>query len=562
QDILNELFRVAHSIKGNSATMGFSEMSKLAHSMENVLDKLRSGELSVSDKIIDLMFKSLDILEEMLELISTDSKEESIDITYIQNELESIIAEPSSTSPTPTQPTPLYHTPYSLKDFELTDYEIDKIEQAEQNGFKVFYIITHFADDCALKSVRAFMVSNKLKEYGEILKSIPKEEDLDTKLNTQFKVVLCTRDSEEAIKNAITKISEIESVSISKYTPSKQSERPAKRCGAMTFTEATKWGDNGGGNGRGAKQPEEWLGEQMATVEERPVHQDNSKKEIKKSKIQNLRVNIKQLDEIMNLVGELAINKSNLEHIASMYDLKELTNVLSHFNRLINDLQNCVLEMRMVPIDYVFNKFPRMVRDLSKAEGKEIDFIIDGKDIELDRTVLDRISDPLVHLLRNAVDHGIETPEERESKGKSRTGTIKLTAKRVQNKVIIEIEDDGRGIDLQKIKASSIEKGIITEYEAKNLNDQELIALLFTPGVSTAKKVTDVSGRGVGLDVVKSGIESLGGTVKIESNIGIGSKFTLKLPLTVAIVQSLLVGVGKETYMLPLNNVLKTLKIN
>lgn len=242
--------------------------------------------------------------------------------------------------------------------------------------------------------------------------------------------------------------------------------------------------------------------------------------------IQNFRANIKQLDEIMNLIGELAINKNNLEHIASMYDLKELTKVLSHCNRLITDLQKCVLEIRMVPIDYVFNKFPIMVRDLSKAEGKEIDFIIDGKDIELDRTVLDRISDPLAHLLRNAVDHGIEPPEERESNGKSRTGTIKLTAKRVQNKVIIEVEDDGRGMN-----------EIITE---GTVGEQ----------------------LGVGLEVVKSCIESLGGSVKIESHTGVGSKFTLQLPLTVAIVQYLLVGVGKETYRLPLNNVLKTLKIN
>ena len=274
-----------------------------------------------------------------------------------------------------------------------------------------------------------------------------------------------------------------------------------------------------------------------------------------------IRVDVGKIGALQDLVGELLIARMRAAQVASKYDIGELSEVMTNINRLTSDLQYTVLAMRMSPVDYLFGKFPRLVRDMSKKEGKDIDLAVEGKEIELDRLVMDEINDAMAHLLRNAVDHGIETPEQRARAGKRRKGTIKLIARREGDYVIIEVSDDGRGIDVEAIKKVAVQKGIITEGETSKLTAEGVFDLLGAPGLSTMKKITEVSGRGVGFDVVKTKIKSLGGTIKIQSEKNVGTKATMKLPLTTAIIQSLMVVVGGETYAVPLGSVREVVAI-
>jgi two-component system chemotaxis sensor kinase CheA len=358
------------------------------------------------------------------------------------------------------------------------------------------------------------MVIKNLEKLGEIVATSPGIEVIKRKkFGSQFAVVLTTREEERRIIETVEFVPEVAGVKISPIG-----------------------------------------------IEEEEVKELKVARPVTKG-IQSLRVSVKRLDTLMNLVGELVINKARLSQIASSYKISELDETLTQLDRLTDDLQNEVMQARLVPVEHIFNRFPRMVRDLARELGKEIDFIIEGKEIELDRTVLDEIGEPLTHLLRNSVDHGIEPPEKREQKAKKRVGTIKLTARREKNQVIIEVADDGKGIDPQKMRDAAVKKGIMSQEEVSRLDDREAIMLISTPGFSTSSQVTELSGRGVGVDVVKTTIESLGGSMEIDSKPGLGTKFTLKLPLTMAIIQTLLVGVGNETYAIPSINVVETVEI-
>ena len=371
-----------------------------------------------------------------------------------------------------------------------------------------------------LKSARSTVVMRNLSEIGEIIETVPPIKDLeDEKFDREFKVIVSTIEDAKKLEDAAKKVSEILKVEVKPHTGSKSREK----------------------------------------IEEKTCVTEGSKTSIKS--VQSVRVSIERLDSLMNLVGELIINKIRLMQLASVHKLDDLEETLASLNRLTNDLQEEIMASRMVPIEQIFNRFPRMVRDLAKNQEKEIDLILEGGDIELDRTVLDEIGDPLVHILRNCVDHGIESPGVRKQNGKNEKGTIKLTARREKNHVVIEAVDDGKGMDPQKMRETAVKKGLMTQEEAAKLSDIEAINLSFMAGFSTAEKVTEISGRGVGMDVVRTKIGGMGGSIKLESVLGKGTTMKLKLPLTVAIIHSLMVKVGSDIYAIPITNVIRDLSI-
>jgi len=371
------------------------------------------------------------------------------------------------------------------------------------------------SEDCMMKSVRAVLILESLSEVAEIIGTFPDEKKIDSgEFDRSFTIYLKV-DKIEELENVLSRIAEIDKYKITEIAPQTKQKTP-----------------------------------------------DEPKKEPKNvKKLESIRVNISQLDTIMNLVGELVISKSRLLQIATEYNIPELREAVSIMDKAITSLQDEIMQMRMVKVERVFSKFPRMVRDLAKKLGKKVDLIMEGLDTELDRTVLDEISDPLIHLIRNAIDHGIEPPEERKNAGKDEIGKIKLSAWREKNNIIIEIEDDGRGFDLVKIKQKAVEKGLITQNEAESMSEEEIKMLIFAPGFSTRDEVSEISGRGVGMDVVKTTVEKLGGTIKIFSEKGKGTKIRIQLPPTVAIIKSLLINVGNETYAIPISSVVEALYV-
>jgi len=395
-----------------------------------------------------------------------------------------------------------------------------KKEEKMEGNLKVD---VHLCDDCVMKSVRAALVIQALSEVAEIVGTIPTENDMEKEdFKGHFTVFLKASDF-KAVDEVMGRIAEVEKYEISRLEEDVKAE----------------------------------------TVELREVAEpkEEEDKRAKEKKVESIRVKISQLDTIMNLVGELVISKGRLLQIASDYNIPELKEAVSIMDKSITSLQDEIMRLRMVKVERVFNKFPRMVRDLARKLGKKVEFVMEGLDTELDRTVLDEISDPLVHLVRNAVDHGIETPEERLAAGKSETGLIRLAAWREKNNIIIEIEDDGRGLDLEKIKQKAVERGIITQSQADAMSEEEIKMLIFLPGFSTKDTATEISGRGVGMDVVKTTVERLGGSVRLFSEKGKGTRIRIHLPPTVAIVKSLLVKVAEETYAIPISSVVEALYV-
>jgi two-component system chemotaxis sensor kinase CheA len=378
----------------------------------------------------------------------------------------------------------------------------------------VYEITVSMSKGCQFKGARGFLVIRALSELGKIVRTIPDAQDIeDEKFDLELTFFIESSEDGDKLKEMVESVGDIEHVEVATDTRKKN-----------------------------------------------PINERLSGKTTIRS-ASSIRVGVERLDVVMNLVGELVINRSRLTQIGNKYQLRELTETLARVDRIITDLQDEITQMRMIPVDHIFSRFPRLVRDISKMQEKEIDFIIEGSEIELDRTVLDEIGDPLLHLLRNAADHGIELPDDRVSKGKSRTGTIKLIAKRERGYVTIIVEDDGKGIDPEEIRDIAVKKGFISEERALELSDMEALLLIFNPGFSTAEITTDVSGRGVGMDVVKSKVESLGGTVEIQSQLGAGSSTRMRLPITMAIIQALLAEVNDETYAIPISGVLEILKV-
>ena len=515
--IVNEIFRSAHTLKGIAATMGFDDITSLTHQMENVLDKIRSNMLSVSTDLIDIIFLAVEHLEEMVDAIGqgNDGKKDVSDLVTQLKQIEhgDYIPEMAAVS---EQNIPIQ--------MNLDEYQIAVAAQAKEQGYETIQMTVTFAEDCVMKAVRAYMVYEVLESKGELMKTIPAADEMETADFEQgFSVVLLSTESEEVIQSAVMRVSEVKHVAIASYS-SEASEK---------------------------SMADDTPGKVNRSDEAEGQHETGTTSK-------TIRVNLERIDDLMNLFEEIVIDRSRLEVIAKEINHPDLTETVGHMTSVSEDMQELILTMRMVPVEQVFNRFPRMVRGLAKELDKKIDLEIIGAETELDRTVIDQIGDPLVHLIRNGIDHGIESPATRIYAGKSEEGKIILRAYHSGNHIFIEIEDDGAGINRNKVAAKALENGIITAEQSAHFTDDEIAQLILSSGFSTADHVSDISGRGVGLDVVKNKIESLGGKITIESQQGYGSKFSIQLPLTLSILLTLLVKVEQETYAIPLSSIIET----
>ncbi|MBQ4403835.1 MAG: chemotaxis protein CheA [Selenomonadaceae bacterium] len=567
--ILNEIFRNAHTLKGMSATMGYNKIAELTHEMEDVLDMLRKEQLAVTGDIIDTLFKCIDSLEQMINNVANGDPEDLIDVSELVAKLTAIMrgekaaapaAQPSTETAPAAEPTttatPAAATTSADTPVELTDTEKSVIAEASKNGMHGIYLKVTLAESCLLKSARSYMVMNALEEVGEVIRTIPPAEDLEQEaFERSFEVILITASDEEHIQEAVMGISEIETAETqvielgSAPKPAPVVEQKSASTSAATATAP-------------APAPKPSAPANKPTPPPPPPQNPANAAAQKKSHAgQSVRVDIEKLDTLMNLMGELVINKVRLEQIGQVHRLSELTETLEQMDRVTTDLQNIVMKVRMVPVSQVFNRFPRMVRDVTKELNKEINLTIEGEDTELDRTVIDEIGDPIMHLLRNSLDHGIEMPDEREAKGKPRIGEVGLIARHEGNNVVIMVTDDGKGIDADIIRHKAVEKGLYSQEEVDALDDADAVRIIFLPGFSTAEKISDISGRGVGMDVVRSKIESLSGQVDVETRVNEGSVFKIKLPLTLAIIQAMLVQVQAEMYAIPLASIDSTLSV-
>jgi len=546
-NVLDEIFRSAHTIKGMSATMGFTTIAELTHEMENVLDLLRKGTLQANDDITDILFKCVDTLEQLVENVSSNS-DTPIEIKPLISKLTAIAkGEPCSASEqhsVQVSVTPETES-ISVQADNLDEMELNVVKAARKQGLECYEVHINLRVGCLLKSARAYMVMNALEEIGEVIKSVPAVEELEKEnFDNFFHVSVLTSATAENIETAVLNISEVEKVDVISVIIPETTEKAVAVVGAHVDNPTVDKRDKRVSGGKPEKSA---------------ANEQHNDKKLKSG--QSVRVDIDKLDSLLNLVGELVINKTRLEQIGLTHRLTDLVETIEQMDRVTTDLQSVVMKVRMVPVGQVFNRFPRMVRDLSRELNKEINLIIQGEETELDRTVIDEIGDPLVHLLRNSIDHGVEHPAERQAKGKNPVGEVRLIARHEGNNVIIMVEDDGKGINADAIKQKAVERGMITQAEADKLEAAEAVRLVFLPGFSTAETVTDVSGRGVGMDAVKTKIESLGGMVDVETKINMGSKFKIRLPLTLAIIQALLVKVCEEIYAIPLGSIDSTINI-
>ena len=546
-DAVNDIFRNAHTLKGMSATMGFAKIAELTHEMEDVLDLVRKSQLKLNEDIMDTLFKCLDSLEQMVDSVGNGEAEDVVDVSDLVAKLSSI----SKGTPAPAADGTAAAAPAAASSggdaaagatLDLDDIDLDVMKKAKEAGMNLFHIKVTLMETCVLKAARSVMVMHALDEVGDVLKSIPPAEDLEQeKFERSFDVLIATSGDVEAMQNAVDTVSEIEDVAVTAVDPDKVGKEAAPAPAAAPAAAAPA--------AKAAPAPKKEAGKPAAAPAKKQ-HQS-----------QSVRVDIEKLDTLMNLMGELVINKVRLEQIGQTHRLSDLMETLEQMDRVTGDLQNIVMKVRMVPVSAVFNRFPRMVRDVSKELGKDINLTIEGEETELDRTVIDEIGDPIMHLLRNSLDHGVESPDKREAKGKPRTGEVGLIARHEGNNVVIMITDDGAGIDASKIRRKAVEKGMISQSEADSLDDADAVRLIFLPGFSTAEQITDISGRGVGMDVVRSKIEALSGHVDVETHIDEGSVFKIKLPLTLAIIQAMLVRVQEEMYAIPLTSIDSTINI-
>lgn len=530
ESIVGEIFRSAHTLKGMSATMGYEDLAHLTHNMENVLDLIRNKKKQATTEIIDIMFQSVDSLENMVNDIASGG-DGKLDVTSLVAELEAI--EKGSSQAVKEAAA----TTEQVDLLEVYDeYERTVLEESLEQGYSVYQIKVELDEKAMLKAARVFMVFDVLNQLGDVIKSSPATELLEEEqFERDFIVTVVSKDSGEVIKNKILKISEISDVVVQSMT---------------SFVHATQAEDQ-------TLQP---VQEKPSETKQEPEKGKDAQKAPENNK--TIRVNIDRLDILMNLFEELVIDRGRLEQISGELVNAELTETVERMTRTTGNLQEIILTMRMVPVETVFNRFPRMIRNLSKDLGKQVHLEIVGAETELDRTIIDEIGDPLVHLLRNSIDHGIETPEARMAVGKPAQGTVLLKAYHSGNHVFIEIKDDGAGISRDKVLNKALKNQLITEEDARSLTDSQVFGLLFEPGFSTAEQITDISGRGVGLDVVRNTFESLGGVVTVHSELHKGSTFLIQLPLTLSIIDVMLVETGGEKYAIPLTSIVETAIVN
>lgn len=552
-DTINEIFRSAHTLKGMAGTMGYKRMQTLTHDMENVFSEVRNNTIKVDGAMVDLLFQCLDALEEYTENIQNTGDEGTNDNEHLIKALNDYLAKNSGDgAPQPAKEEkkePAKEEPKQeagadpgkekWREIKLGDTEHTVIAEAKKQGKKCLGVTVYVQESCILKAARAFLVYKALEELGDMIVSVPSAQDIeDEHFEFDFSVIILTDADVETVKNAILNVSEIEAAYVGEVEP----VQPEEAVKPAAIAEA---------------QPKEE--EQPKKAAPAAPAKAADKKPISKPIVnRTVRVDIEKLDVLMNLVSELIIAKNSLVSTSSQEGI--LTNntfneQIEYLESVTTNLHESVMKVRMVPIETVVQKFPKMIRDLSKKLDKKMQLIMSGEETELDRTVVDEIGDPLMHLLRNSADHGLESAEVRKERGKPEVGSIFLNAYQDGNNVIIEVRDDGNGIDVEAVKKKAIERGTITPEQAENMADKDVIGLLFLPSFSTSEKVTDVSGRGVGLDVVKSKIESLSGEVEVKTKLGEGSTFIIRLPLTLAIIQALMVEVGGEKYAIPLGSI-------
>ncbi|MGE6424177.1 chemotaxis protein CheW [Bacillus altitudinis] len=532
--LVNDIFRAAHTLKGMSATMGFDDMAQLTHHLENMFDAIRNEQMIVTPESMDTMFEALDHLEAMVQSIA-EGGDGKRDVTEISKKLDVTGSHAETASAVETA-----EASSAASDLDYNEFERTVLDEAREQGFKCYELNVTLSDACLLKAVRVYMIFERLNEAGEVVKTVPNAELLESEdFESEFSISYLSKQPMEEVKKIVTAISEVEQVEISEVSAFEEAA-PAE----------TK-----------AEKPEQKNEEAAAPAAKAPANDTpkaNGNNGAAAGGTKTIRVNIDRLDSLMNLFEELVIDRGRLEQIAKELENNELTDTVERMSRISGDLQSIILNMRMVPVETVFNRFPRMIRQLTKELNKKIELIIEGAETELDRTVIDEIGDPLLHLLRNSLDHGIESPEERVKKGKPEKGTVLLKAYHSGNHVFIEVEDDGGGINRKKVLEKALERGVITEREAETLEDHQIDSLIFAAGFSTADTISDISGRGVGLDVVKNKLESLGGSVSINSTEGQGSLFSIQLPLTLSIISVLLVKLEEETFAIPISSIIET----
>lgn len=522
---VQEIFRSAHTLKGMAATMGFNQMASMTHKMENALDLIRNGQQQVTPRLLDALFYSFDMLEKQLESIAESGTDETVDVTEALNRLHQAVSEeiPAALFTEPTAAVEqVKETIHVQTTLHLSDYVLEIIHQSTQSGFQAWDIRVKLDASCVMKAVRAYMIHAELEQLGEILYTEPSVSEMELEsFDSDLRFLLISQRELGEIQNRVASVGEVATVDIA---PFQVASKP------MVSEPEVR------------SQPKQ-------AVEEH-------KKQTPMSK--TMRVDLTKLDQLMNLFSEWVIDRSRLEQIAKEIARPDLTETVEHISRLGAELQSNVMSIRMTPVETVFNRFPRMIRDLSRDLAKKVEFTVLGAETELDRTVIDEIGEPLVHMLRNALDHGLESPAERVAQGKPEVGTLELKAYHSGNRVFIEIREDGRGIDKAKVLQKALEKRLVTEVEAASYGDEQIHDLIFSPGFSTAEIVSDISGRGVGLDVVKTKIESLGGRIITRSRIHQGTTFIIELPLTLSIIQAMLVKLAGTTYAVPLSSVIET----
>lgn len=499
---LDEIFRAMHSIKGMAAAMGFEDLAEFAHTTEDILDQMRKHTIQPSPDIIDLLFQAFDTLESFVEEITVG---ESLDTSFLnlKEQFEAIANDQLS--------------PAEAVADELVSEPLDIAPDSLASESALIEVTIYLNKDCQMKGVRAFIVMKTLREMGDVVQTTPSESELEEeKFGTHFKVVLTSDEPKEKIQQAVLKILEVENVQI--------------RDASLAAPEKSK---------------------QPAAQQQKTVFQ----------KTKSVRVAIEHLDNLMNSVEELVLNRGRLARLTRPLGNAQISGIIEQLARLTTNLRDEVMQSRMVPASELFDRYPRLVRDISKELNKHVDLVIEGGDIELDRTVLDQINDPVVHLLRNAIDHGVENPESRAQQGKPERGVIEISVSRERSNVLITVEDDGKGMDPEQLRTRAVEKGMLSPEEANLLTDEEAFLLITRPGFSTSNVITDVSGRGVGMDVVRTRIRGLGGTLSIHSASGMGTSFGLRLPLTLAIIQGLEVDVYGEVYVIPLTHIVETMEL-
>ena len=542
KDTINEVFRAAHSLKGMAGTMGFKRMQHLTHDMENVFQEVRSEKICVDSSMIDLLFKCLDALDQYLENVKGSSDEGTEDNEMILKELNDFIAKANGAdvvaasveeAPAATASAPATNNEVKL---QLTDSDKDEVANAKSEGKHVYAITVYVNQDCLLKAARAFLVFRAVESFGEVFANHPSSQDIeDEKFDLDFSFCVASNESLDKIIAAAKDVSEIDDV-VGKEIVEVEVEEKVEEPVAVAAPVETP-----------------------ATPAAAPAQNQKKQTPAKSATNRTIRVDIEKLDNLMNQVSELLIAKNSLVSISSSeggnFANQGFREQVESLERITTNLHESVMKVRMVPIESVVNKFPRMIRDLARSLNKKMELYMTGEETELDRTVVDQIGDPLQHLLRNSADHGLESAELRKERGKPETGTIFLNAYQEGNNVIIQVGDDGNGIDVEAVKAKAVERGVITQDQADVMTQKEAVNLLFMPSFSMAKTITDISGRGVGLDVVKSNIEALGGDVEVKTKLGEGSTFTVRLPLTLAIIQALLVKVREELYAIALGSI-------